>query len=71
MTAAQRYDAVSHCRYVDEIVPNAPWVLDDEFLDKHRARSNNWRSFHYLFIYCLLARLTSLLTTLCRTLLQG
>ncbi|XP_065841269.1 choline-phosphate cytidylyltransferase A-like [Oscarella lobularis] len=36
MTAAQRYDAVSHCRYVDEIVPNAPWVLDDEFLDKHR-----------------------------------
>lgn len=39
MTDVERYDAVRHCRYVDEVVRNAPWELDDEFLIKHKVNS--------------------------------
>lgn len=24
------------CRWVDEVIPDAPWVVDQEFLDKHK-----------------------------------
>ena len=24
------------CRWVDEVIPDAPWVITQEFLDKHR-----------------------------------
>ncbi|XP_015686090.1 choline-phosphate cytidylyltransferase A-like, partial [Protobothrops mucrosquamatus] len=36
MNDAERYDAVQHCRYVDEVVRNAPWTLSPEFLAEHR-----------------------------------
>ncbi|XP_077281187.1 choline-phosphate cytidylyltransferase A isoform X1 [Temnothorax americanus] len=36
MTDLERYDAVKHCRYVDEVVRDAPWELDDEFIKKHK-----------------------------------
>ncbi|KAF3858440.1 hypothetical protein F7725_011641, partial [Dissostichus mawsoni] len=38
MNEDERYDAISHCRYVDEVVRNAPWTLTPEFLAKHRVR---------------------------------
>ena len=38
MNEAERYEAVRHCRYVDEVVTDAPWTLNDEFLDKHKVR---------------------------------
>lgn len=37
MDEHERYEALRHCRYVDEVVPDAPWVLDDEFLTKHKV----------------------------------
>lgn len=35
MTGEERYDAVRHCRYVDEVIADAPWVITPEFMAKH------------------------------------
>jgi len=37
MSEEERYEAILHCRYVDEVLRDAPWTLDDEFLEKHRV----------------------------------
>ncbi|KDP30164.1 hypothetical protein JCGZ_18197 [Jatropha curcas] len=36
MTDQERYESLRHCRWVDEVIPDAPWVLTPEFLDKHQ-----------------------------------
>ncbi|XP_076048092.1 choline-phosphate cytidylyltransferase A-like isoform X4 [Oratosquilla oratoria] len=36
MTEDERYEALRHCRYVDEVVRDAPWSLDDSFLEYHK-----------------------------------
>jgi len=35
MSHEERCESVKHCRWVDEVVPEAPWIIDQEFLDKH------------------------------------
>lgn len=35
MTGSERYESLRHCRWVDEVIPDAPWVLTQEFIDKH------------------------------------
>ncbi|CAO3684870.1 unnamed protein product [Rhizopus stolonifer] len=35
MTDIERYEAVRHCKWVDEVVQDAPWIVDQEFLDNH------------------------------------
>lgn len=32
----ERYESLRHCKWVDEVIQDAPWVIDQEFLDKHR-----------------------------------
>ncbi|ELU17438.1 hypothetical protein CAPTEDRAFT_20528 [Capitella teleta] len=36
MNETERYESIRHCRYVDELVDNAPWELDDEFLTNNK-----------------------------------
>lgn len=33
---AERYASLRHCRWVDDVVEDSPWVLTDDFLEKHR-----------------------------------
>ncbi|KAF8130390.1 hypothetical protein EV363DRAFT_1450767 [Boletus edulis] len=34
MTHSERCEAVRHCRWVDEVIPDCPWVMNAAFLDK-------------------------------------
>jgi len=36
MTHAERCESVRNCRWVDEVVAEAPWVIDQAFIDKWR-----------------------------------
>ncbi len=36
MRTLGRCEAVRHCRWVDEVVPEAPWVIDAAFIEKVR-----------------------------------
>lgn len=45
MNEDERYDAVTHCRYVDEVVRDAPWTLSPEFLTKHRVSGRDTWTF--------------------------
>ncbi|EIW56563.1 uncharacterized protein TRAVEDRAFT_65724 [Trametes versicolor FP-101664 SS1] len=36
MTHAERCESVRHCRWVDEVCPEAPWVIDAAFIEKYQ-----------------------------------
>ncbi|RUP43369.1 hypothetical protein BC936DRAFT_137285 [Jimgerdemannia flammicorona] len=37
MTDHERYESLRHCKWVDEVVENAPWVVDQSFIDQHKV----------------------------------
>jgi len=41
MTDEERYEAVRHCRYIDEVLKDAPWETDDQFLIDNKVIKNN------------------------------
>ncbi|KAM0786146.1 hypothetical protein ACM66B_006954 [Microbotryomycetes sp. NB124-2] len=36
LTSAERYESVRHCKWVDEVVEDAPWQVDEEFMRAHQ-----------------------------------
>ena len=50
MNDEERYEAVRHCRYVDEVLTDAPWSTDVAFLEKHKV----WIIKGYCRPFCLL-----------------
>lgn len=36
MTDKERYESLRHCKWVDEVIPDAPWVITPEFIEKHK-----------------------------------
>ncbi|CAO1415694.1 unnamed protein product [Diamesa serratosioi] len=36
MNDMERYEAIRHCRYVDEVVREAPWQITDEYMQLHK-----------------------------------
>ncbi|EDV28396.1 uncharacterized protein TRIADDRAFT_19832 [Trichoplax adhaerens] len=36
MTEKERYESLVHCRYVDEVVTGAPWLITPEFMEEHQ-----------------------------------
>lgn len=36
MNEMERYESLRHCRYVDEVITDAPWAITDEFMIKHK-----------------------------------
>jgi choline-phosphate cytidylyltransferase len=35
LTGAERAETVRHCKWVDQVLPNCPWIVTTEFLEKH------------------------------------
>lgn len=36
LTDEQRCETLTHCKWVDEVIPNAPWCVTPEFLQEHK-----------------------------------
>ena len=42
MTEQERYESVRHCKHVDQVLEDAPWIVTPEFLEEHKVRLNSY-----------------------------
>ena len=38
LTMEERVASAAGCRYVDEVLPNAPWIIDRAWIDQHNIQ---------------------------------
>ncbi len=55
MNEKERAESVRHCKYVDEVIENSPWVLTPEFIEKHKVRTTSDVLYIYLYAYFTIA----------------
>lgn len=36
LTGSERAETLRHCKWVDEVIPNCPWIVTPDFLEKHK-----------------------------------
>jgi choline-phosphate cytidylyltransferase len=36
LSGAERAESVRHCKWVDEVFPNCPWIVTPEFMEEHK-----------------------------------
>lgn len=36
LSAAERAETVRHCKWVDEVIESCPWIVTNDFLEKHQ-----------------------------------
>lgn len=36
LSGAERVESVRHCKWVDEVIPDCPWIVTPEFIDEHK-----------------------------------
>lgn len=36
LNSAERYESVANCKWVDQVVEDAPWQVDAAFIEKHQ-----------------------------------
>lgn len=37
MNEYERAESLKHCKWVDQVIEHAPWIIDQDFLDKHEV----------------------------------
>ena len=36
LSGAERAETLRHCKWVDEVIPNCPWIVTPDFLERHQ-----------------------------------
>lgn len=36
LSGRERAESVRHCKWVDEVIPDCPWIVTPEFIDQHK-----------------------------------
>jgi len=51
LNETERYESIRHCKWVDEVIEGAPWIIDDTFMKKHRIDYVAHDDVSYIGIY--------------------
>ena len=64
MNERERAESLRHCRWVDEVIEDAPWVICEAFLQKHQVHAHARDEITETIIHLSISRLTLWLMTI-------